>query len=313
MKSLLFSMVLALALSCAGENKQIANTRDDNKRQTIPKLSVKEQKRYESKVRSLIPQLWTNDYSQLQISIYHHDISDLDHSRYVCASMRNKEGGCKIRFDRANDDKLISLYNTQYSKMSEQYYFPPKHITLDAAKKRAEEVSNMFGVSNIWDQASYTVQFAELVYGVWSFSLTAKVNGYPSLYGVSCCIADDPEMNIYRWGTTIHDIPFDLGTNVVLSAAEGCAKGTEYLRKYYPDNEAAGKASFITNKVEYITPNYHYIRDDGLDEFYDGGHTNRPVLTWVNYFKSNTGSKYDRHFPIIIYVDAETGAMLGGM
>ncbi|MDD2230820.1 MAG: hypothetical protein PHY48_15645 [Candidatus Cloacimonetes bacterium] len=277
-----------------------------------PKLNAQNKARCEKLVNAYLPKLWTNDYSRFRSIYYHDDISGLDHSKYVRASIRNGGDVCKFTFLTEYPNKLISLYNTSYSKMSDKYYCKPKYVTKEIAKNRAEEVSNLFGITNIWDESLYTVQYQEFDYGVWSFNLTAIINGYPSLYGVSVSIADTQETNIYRWSTTMHDIPSDLGTNVVLSAAEGCSKGTEYLRKYYPDKEAAVKATFITNKVEYITPNYHYIKENGLDEFYDGGHTNRPVLTWVNFFKNNIGSKYDRHFPIIIYVDAETGEMLGG-
>lgn len=313
MKFIRFFLMITVFSVFADTKKE--STYESEKRAYLnrPKVSAKEKKGYINRMHEFMPKLWTNDYSNLYIFIEHHDMSELDHTRYVCATMRKGGETCKMSFDKVSGGNLISVYNTQYSKLSEKYYFPSKHVSLEQAEKRAEAVSNIFGVSNIWDKASYTVQLAELVYGVWTFYLTANINGYPSLYGVSCAVADDPDMNIYRWGTTIHEIPSDLGTNVVLNSTAARKKGTEYINKYFFSGDVEkGPVNFITNHVEYITPNYNFIREDGLDEFYDGGHTNRPALTWVNYFKRNYGSKYDRHFPILIYVDAETGEMLGG-
>lgn len=278
----------------------------------IPKLSLKEENHYKKLVRFYVPQLWSNDYSNAEIKIYHYDIMGRNHQDYIQAMIKGKKEKCKLTFDKKKADAVISASNTQYEKCTNDNYETPIHVTIDESRKRATEISEIFGISNLWNQAHFDVRSSHFLYGVWRYHLTARINGYPSLFGVSVSIADTQETNINRWSTTIHDIPVNLGTNLVLSSSDGFLKAREFLIKYYPDNAAAEAATFITNKVEYITPNYHYIRDDGLDEFYDGGHTNRPVLTWVNYFKNNTESKYDRHFPIIIYVDAETGEMLGG-
>jgi hypothetical protein len=266
----------------------IFNPRIKANRPEIPKLSIKEKTRYEKLARLYLPQLWSNDYSNVEMKIYHYDVMGRNHQNFVRAMINAKKGKCKLTFDKKKADAVVSASNTQYDKCSNDNYEIPIHVTKDEARNRATEISEMFGISNLWDKSKFTVQYQEFDYGIWNFCLTAIINGYPSLYGVSVSIADTQETNIYRWSTTMHDIPLDLGTNVVLSAIAGRSKATEYLEKYHSNEKA-------------------------LEDYHDGACTNNPVLTWVNYFKNNTGSKYDRHFPILIYVDAETGEMLGGM
>jgi len=308
--SCLFLCVMFVQSVLSGD---VFNSRMKEDHPEIPKLSLKEENRYKELVRFYVPQLWSNDYSNAEIKIYHYDIMGRNHQDFIQAMIKGKKEKCKLTFDKKKADAVISASNTQYEKCSNDNYETPIHITMSEARKRATEISEIFGISNLWNQAHFDVRSSHFLYGVWRYHLTARINGYPSLYGVSVSIADTQETNIYRWSTTMHDIPSNLGTNVVLNSVDGRAKGQEFFNKYYSDSETVKEATFITNYVEYITPNYYYMRENALEEFHAGGCTNNPVLTWVNYFKSNTGSKYDRHFPIIIYVDAETGAMLGGM
>ena len=107
------------------------------------------------------------------------------------------------------------------------------------------------------------------------------------------------------------EIPKDPPTSVVLTAKQAREKAEEYLKKYYPFKELVPKMTFNTNRVEYVTPNYNYIRpadDSGFSNYVAG--KDELALVWSNYFDKPRGLAHS--IPVVIYVDASTGEMLGG-
>ena len=77
------------------------------------------------------------------------------------------------------------------------------------------------------------------------------------------------------------------------------------------NKEIVPKMTFMTNSVEYVTPNYNYIRPaDGSGFSKYVAPQGSLALVWKNYFKKPQGLSFN--FPVIIYVDATTGEMLGG-
>lgn len=285
----------------------------ENKNRYCPlkPLSEKQKNHYEKLARLYMSKLWTNNYSKLKAHIFPDELSKSTPNS-VRAKFENGDDNIVFVFPNRDSDTVIVAHNPEYQKTrSSALVTKPVYTTREMAEKRADEIANTFGVSNLWDKSSFEMRSFGFVNGIWEFQLSAFINGYSSLYHVSIFVTDTPDMNLYRWNSTMGRIPSNLSTNVVLTATQGQAKAREYLDQYYPNKDTAQKATFMTNSVEYVTPNYNYVRENGMDEFWDGGCTNAPVLVWKNYFQKNSG--FDRTFPILIYVDAETGEMLGGM
>ncbi len=74
--------------------------------------------------------------------------------------------------------------------------------------------------------------------------------------------------------------------------------------------ELTPKLTFHSNRLEYISPNYNYIRpadDSGFSDYEPKW--DEVALVWNNAFQKPEGTG----FPwVSIYVDAATGEMLGG-
>ena len=147
--------------------------------------------------------------------------------------------------------------------------------------------------------------------GMWEHLSYVLINGYQATYfGVDIRIMDLPGMPLCDWGNTVSYIPVNLPTNVVLTAEQAKSKGEHYLKKYFPSKERLSQIIFKGSRLEYVRPNSKWIdpKKDAACEDTRGPKDTR--LAWVVYFNMPFERPIESSLPI--YVDAETGEMLGG-
>ena len=205
---------------------------------------------------------------------------------------------------------VISATNFEYAFRRDRANRTSVH-TPEQVRARIQQIAKSFGVTNLLDPSYYRTTDVVFREGLWEHSAEPVLNGYRTAYfGVHIRIMDSAGMPLCEWHNSITRIPNVLPTNVVLTAEQARAKGEYYLRKYYPDKERLPQITFSTNRLEYVRPNSKYIdpEKDAAAEDTRGPKDTR--LAWVNYFIKNYGRLIESGLPI--YVDAETGEMLGG-
>jgi len=228
-------------------------------------------------------------------------------------TVANRCKDCWFEFLNDGRDQIIYVHNFFYSRNNIPYKYgdwKPIHTDEQQARQKASEYATMFGVSNLWDKSKFELRSFSLTDGVWIFDFTPFINGYPTLYPVSIRIADLPGYPLGEWLCCLYQIPTNLPTKVVLTSEEGREKGIEYLKKHFPLKELIPKLTFHSNRLEYIHPDYNYIRpvdDTGFSDYKPKW--DEVALVWNNAFQKPEGTG----FPWVhIYVDAATGEMLGG-
>lgn len=262
--------------------------------------------------------VWTNEFTRSKGYTSRKPISEsMPWNRFELrfrVDITNRPRDCIFVFLDDGRDNVLNIYNSIY-KYSNVYYsvpdYKPIHTNEREARLKAAEYAAMFGVSNLWDKTKFECRSFGFFYGVWEFDLTPFVNGYPTLYPVCVKIADLPGYPLGEWSNCLYQIPTNLTTKVVLTSEEGKQKGIEYLKQYFPLKYLIPKLTFHSNRLEYISPTYDYIRptdDTGFSD-YKPKH-DEVALVWANTFKKPDGEG----FPwVLIYVDAATGEMLGGL
>ena len=302
MKKMIFMFIVAIIISFVGfvrGNQQ-------------PSLSVLQKLQYEKVTRNYMSLLWTNDYSGLEAKVFlDKDLLGKAPMSDVVVKFKDDKGYIKFKYKMGDSYNVTSIVNSHYKKIPFCSTGQPMYKTKQSASMKAQEIASVLGVSNLLDTSSFDLRSFGFVRGFWEFQFSSVINGYPSLFGTSIIIADSPTLDLYKWFTISHCVPSGLSTNVVLTAQQSQEKAWEYIDKYYPHKNDIKHMSFNTNRVEYVTPNYNFIRENAMDEFWDGGCTNSPSLVWKNYFDKHSG--FEKGMPVVIYVDAETGEMLGGM
>ena len=240
--------------------------------------------------------------------------------KFPVAGRQNKQS-LQIHFRDKHSEKVEYIINSAYAEYvptREEYVRPtqedlmPKFTTEEQARKKAEEHARMLGVPDLLNPGKFDLRSASFTQKTWLYAFTARINGYPSLYGVSIAVADTPRMELQSWQNMM-DIPESLPANAVLTAEQAQGKAEKYLKQYFPLKDALTKITFVTNRVEYAAPNYHYIRPADASGF--SGYIpkkDETTLIWVNYFKCPPSSPFGVPTPVLIYVDAVTGEMLGG-
>ena len=311
--------------------------------ETTPHISEEKQRHYEKISRSLVERLWkTNDcfvavnpfHSTNPAWTYHRGVwtNEFRESRVYVSRLEtskllpwervridfnftvtNLNRYCYFDFLDDGSDRVLLANNPLY-RYSDVFYkygdWKPLHTDEQQARLKAAEYAAMFGVSDLWDKTKFELRSFDFDSGVWSFHFTPFVNGYPTLYAVSVRVADLPGYPLGEWFSGLYQIPANLPVKVVLTSEQAQKKATAYLKKYFPLKHLIPRLTFHSNRLEYITPNYNYIRpaDDSGFSDYKPRH-DEVALVWANTFKKPDGEG----FPwVTIYVDAATGKMLGG-
>jgi len=261
--------------------------------------------------------VWTNEFFLGTVDVSYGSFSETRPWRGIEVrfyfEIANRHLRCNFEFWGDGSDNVLMVRNDAYNYSNVFYSVPdhkPIHTNEREARLKAAEYAAMFGVNNLWDETEFEPRAFGFCYGVWEFSLTSYVNGYPTLFPISIHIADLPGYPLGLFYSGMYQIPPNLPTKVVLNAEEAKKNAIAYLKEYFPLKHLIPKLTFHSNRLEYMSPNYNYIRpadDTGFSDYTPkyGDDT----LIWNNTFKKPEGTG----FPwVSIYVDAATGDMLGG-
>jgi hypothetical protein len=261
---------------------------------------------------------WTNEFLNTLPTVFKEKPEETQPWSYVTVEFRvcmsNINERCTFKFHDGKPASLHMIQNNFYCdpNVPTRRNGKPVYTTEVQARKKAEEYASSFGISNLWDNARFMLRSPSFTRGNWNFNLTPNINGYPSLYPIIISLADLPGLPLGRWVNCLNEIPNNPPTNVVLNAVQARTKADVYLKQYFPLKEIVPKLMFMTNSLEYVTPNYNYIRPDdetGFSKYIPP--KDSIALAWRNYFKRPAGVGFSS-FPVIIDVDAVTGEMLGG-
>jgi len=306
-----------------------AEPEDEMSRKLAP-LSEEEKALFEGAAKAWFKRLWTNDCSQSKAGFRIRRVDKRPWMTRVEVSFRVNGKLCDFHFADRDTNRIVLISNNLYQRIvsyAGEKWHPPVHTTKEQTRARVSEVAALFGVSNLWDKADFSVQSERFgsMEEIWMFDFWTKKNGYPFPDGIRLAFADLPGAPLALWQNAQDDVsPERLPTNVVLTAAQARVKALEYMTKYFPFHAAAlhrgqvlEKGTVLdivcyTNGLEYIIPDYNYIRPapgkGGLSDYVP--QKREIALAWVNHLGTPEGSKYN--ISATIYVDAATGEMLGG-
>jgi hypothetical protein len=247
----------------------------------------------------------------------------------------NNTDECFFYFLNDDEGTVVYVKNTLYSYPNVPYRQDAKPIntTAEQVQRKVSDYAAMFGVTNIWDRTRFVTTkewcsklgIAEeteetmmrgvptnSVFGEWHYIFFAVRNGFPTEVACSLTIADLPGAPLGGWHSSLHKIPDNLPTNVLITALQAKLKAEEYLVRYFPIKKQIPQLTFKTNSLQYVVPNFNYIQPSSKkDNFssYDEK-MNKLTLVWTNTFKKQKETSYADF--VLIYVDAATGEMLGG-
>jgi hypothetical protein len=296
----------------------------------VETLAGDEKALLERSARAWIGKLWTSDYSGCEATIMTWRYGFRPWASYTDVELRLNGKLCQFQFFDKDPNKLVIARNDSYLRLISYHgekLHPPVHITHEQARARVSEFAVLFGVSNLWCKASFEQDGARFdsTRECWIFDFVKVKNGYRCPQGVLVYVSDSPGAPLAQWHNATHCLPDDLPTNVVLTSEQASAKALAYMRKYFPfraaalykgevlDKKEALELKCYTNMLEYIYPNYNYIRPasggDGFSNYVPK--KGEVALAWVNYVGTLENSKYE--IGAAIYVDAATGEMLGGL
>ena len=189
----------------------------------------------------------------------------------------------------------------------------------DEAVAKAKSIAKTFGIEDFGNAGKWQIdQITAIGFNgditVWASKI---INGYHSDCTVVVSYYDAPETIVKSFGNDcIYYDTDNLPTNAVVSKGEAKSLADIYIRKYYDDQELVPGMQFTTNRLEYVRPNYNYIHPGNF-----GGQNKRPLypprLVWRCEYKKPdhypNGFPNSYHaFPLVIFVDAVNGEMLGG-
>lgn len=317
MSVLLMAGILGvLAMACASEKAPAKYGKPD-----LSPLSTKEKAEYERIAREWMNRLWTNDYSGCVPVIYVDQPYKAPPWQYpmVNAEFEKSPGDyCWVSFFNRNSRDVCGFINSAYKKVpyNRKYHGVPDaiHSTEEQAKARVNEIAELLGVTNVWDATKYDLRSKYFIEGIWAFFFSKRINGYPTTHPLTVMVADLPGLPLHWWTNATDWEGTDIPTNVVLTSEQAGKKSVEYIKKYLIGSKDMGETTYVTNSLEYVSPNYNYIRPaDGVFGSFSDYVSKKPELNlaWKCYFTDPDRTK-QRIPPIIIYVDAATGEMLGG-
>lgn len=197
----------------------------------------------------------------------------------------------------------------------------PKYtLTQDDAVKNVKLIAKKFGINDYCEEGKWRIDRIITIGSSGQISVYASriINGFPSECTTSVSYFDAPIPKLHMFGNlynNLYDIE-KLPTNASVSRGEAKALADIYVRKYYDDQALVPGMQFTTNRLEYVRPNYYYIHPGNF-----GGLKKRPFyplrLAWLCEYKKPdrypNGFPNSYHaFPLVIYVDAVNGEMLGG-
>jgi hypothetical protein len=220
-------------------------------------------------------------------------------------------------------EKVTSISNPLYRQHDVPYlpyilgqpFHPPLHTSEEAVKAKMSEYAAMFGVHNLWDNAKFKQRKFQYEEGVWIYDGHFYTNGLATPYSVGLEVADLPGMPLGYFVSSLDWCPTNLPSRAVLSSGQAASKAEKYLKKHFPFREIASRMVYSnTNWLEYVKPNYNYIHPDSDYGIGISGYVpKRDELRLVYSVPFQSTDKDDDPCTALIYVDAVTGEMIGGL
>ncbi len=232
-------------------------------------------------------------------------------------------------FSEAKIDRLVYFSTTMRHHIPRLRRGKPiVHMEYDDVERKIAGYAALFGVSNLWDKTRFESS-GEIrpSLGCWAFDAWVTTNGYRAPFHLSIAVADLPDLPLVLWSYDPYIFPSHFPTNVALTSEQAGAKALEYVENYCKrffgdialyhsgtifNKKDKVKVGILGNRLEYVIPNYNYIRPaEGM-----GGLSNYIpkrddiALAWVCQIGAPQDSEHK--IPMSIYVDAATGEMLGG-
>ncbi len=226
----------------------------------------------------------------------------------------------RIRF-LGRSDKVSAISNPLYRQHDVPYLpyilgqapHPPLHTTEKEVKAKISDYAALFDIHDVWNDTMFNPINFHYSEGIWSFDGHLVKNGYATPYVVAFEVADLPGMPLGHFLTNLDWCPTNLPSRAVLTSGQAVSKATDYLKKYFPFKEIASRMVYCnTNWIEYIRPDYNYIRPAegmrGLSNYVP----KRDEVQLVYFIPFKSTDEGDDPSCATIYVDSRTGEMIGG-
>ena len=243
---------------------------------------------------------------------------------FVCRSVMTIAGRCELGiYFLGRSDKVCTINNTLYRQHNVPYlpyvpgqpFHPPLHTSEEAVKAKMSEYAAMLDVHDLWDSVKFKQHKLRYEEGVWIYNGHFYTNGLATPYIVGLEVADLPGMPLGFFISTLDWCPTNLPSRAVLSSGQAASKAEKYLKKHFPFREIASRMVYSnTNWLEYVKPNYNYIHPDSDYGIGISGYVpKRDELRLVYSVPFQSTDKDDDPCTALIYVDAVTGEMIGGL
>lgn len=180
--------------------------------------------------------------------------------------------------------------------------------TRKEAEERARLLASKVGGVDLSNWRCVSWAFDE---GQWQLSFHPFFGAYRlKIASVTVCLSDAENLKLCEYhNTMLEPLPAYDRVPEVIDQAEAQRLADKYLKQYYRHWRSL---TFSTIALDVVRPNYYFT-----DKFDEKGNwlTNRPRWSWTAQYERNfsTNCFIFSRTPVWIYVDAETGEMLGGM
>lgn len=177
------------------------------------------------------------------------------------------------------------------------------------AEARARALANTVGGIDLKDWKCMSWSFNR---GQWQFSFHPFFGTrHLKIASVTVGLSDNDNLKLCEYhNTMLEPLPAYDRVPGVIDQAKAQGLADKYLKQYYRRRDQPS-LTFSTNTLEVVRPNYYFT-----DKYNENGNwlTNQPRWSWTAQYGRNfsTNCFTFSKTPVWIYVDAETGEMLGG-
>ena len=208
----------------------------------------------------------------------------------------------------------VSYHNNTLSRQYFRRHTPQTVTNRTEALQIAARHAARFGVTDLLDSQKWEWKWRDFLDGKWQFMayrvLSNATQRVFSEFPVNVFFYDDENSTLEFFSSNLFQIRA-MPPNAVLTAAQGRANADAVLARIgkWPGTGA----EFITNRLEFISPNDNFVKPGG--ETWDGNCRREERLIWCNYYREPPEVPGWRRseFPMLVYIDAVTGEVCGGL
>jgi len=177
------------------------------------------------------------------------------------------------------------------------------------AETRARLLADTVGGIDLKDWKCMSWSFNR---GQWQFCFHPFFGTHHlKIASVTVGLSDNADLKLCEYhNTMLVPLPAYERIPAVMDQAKAQGLADKYLKQYYRQSDRSS-LTFSTNTLEVVRPNYYFT-----DKYDENGIwlTNQPRWSWTAQYERNFSTNFFTfsRTPVWIYVDAETGEMLGG-